>query len=423
MKPYYSHDGNQIFNGHVLDVLRDMEPESVQTVVTSPPYWGLRDYGLEPQIWDELPSGECEYDWEQEATGAENRVINAPLEHKWGNKLPHSKEEKRTPEELMKSHNLTRVGQNNSAFKWDEKTPSSSGQFCIHCNAWRGSLGLEPTPELYIQHMVQVFSAVKRVLRKDGTLWLNLGDSYAGGGRGFGYGGKQDTNKGCEDMPKSIIPSGLKPKDLCMIPARVALALQAEGWWLRSQIPWLKKSAMPESVTDRPSTAVEYVYLFSKSQKYFYDNEAVRVPHTRLWNDNIGGNLSTGKHKLHGKYVEQERKTPLPNPSGRNRRNSDWFFESWQGLYSEPDPLAFVVNPQSFKEAHFATFSTKLVEPCILAGTSEKGCCPECGAPWVRVVEKNIQNNPIRQGDTGDRIAGPMARPGLNVAKWASLKL
>ncbi|MBC8395049.1 MAG: site-specific DNA-methyltransferase, partial [Deltaproteobacteria bacterium] len=148
--------------------------------------------------------------------------------------------------------------------------------FCQLCGAWRGCLGLEPTPEFFIQHMVQVFREIRRVLRSDGTLWLNLGDSYAGGGRGFGYGGKQDTNKGCEDVPRSIVPDGLKPKDLCGIPWRVALALQNDGWWLRSDIIWHKPNPMPESVTDRPTKAHEYIFLLTKSAKYFYDADAIK---------------------------------------------------------------------------------------------------------------------------------------------------
>jgi len=159
---------------------------------------------------------------------------------------------------------------------------------------------------------------------------------------------------------------------------------------------------MPESVTDRPSTAVEYVYLLSKSAKYFWDAESIRQPHADTnrpngfkGKDGIGPRhdnqgWSTGKVSLdkHREY----------NPSGRNFRNSDPFFASWQGLWIEDEAMALVVNPKGYSEAHFATFPEGLVTPLIKAGTSEKGCCPECREPWVRVVEKgepvNRKDNP-----------------------------
>ena len=215
--------------GHVLDVLRVMPEASVHCCVTSPPYWGLRSYaGAQEQIWDGAEG--CEHQW-----SAEGR------RHQGGGN----------------GGGAATVGRDQSAR--DEVKEIRTGRFCDGCGAWRGGLGLEPSPLLYIEHMVQVFREVWRVLRPDGTLWLNLGDSYCG------KGGTQTAYKG-----------GLKEKDLVGMPWRVAFALQADGWWLRSDVVWSKPNPMPESVTDRPTKAHEYIFLLTKSERYFYDADAVR---------------------------------------------------------------------------------------------------------------------------------------------------
>ena len=246
-----------------------------------------------------------------------------------------------------------------------------------------GQLGLEKSPEEYVENMVRVFREVGRVLRDDGTLWLNLGDSYAGsGGAGGDYneGGLragQPKYKSQFKIDRSKRNSSrwggdrkvasLKPKDLIGIPWRVAFALQADGWYLRSDIIWHKPNPMPESVTDRPTKAHEYVFLLSKNSRYFYDMDAVREPHSReWWTETVGekympegvGRNDRGKREGNG------------TPAGRNRRTV------WS-IATAPTPYA-----------HFATYPPALVEPCIKAGTSERGCCPVCGAPWERVTER-----------------------------------
>jgi len=261
-----------------------LKDECVQCVVTSPPYWGLRDYGVEGQI------------------------------------------------------------------------------------------GLERTPEEYVSTMVDVFREVWRVLKGDGTLWLNLGDSYAGS-----WGNYQPTGKGGQRHketerfdrkaysdttfrpPTSIPGPGLKPKDLCGIPWRVAFALQADGWYLRSDIIWHKPNPMPESIKDRPTKSHEYLFLFTKSARYYYDADAIKEnsvdpldrPGRRLARPGIdmqGGNQGTGTIPFNG--------------SKRNKR-SVWT------IPTEPTPYA-----------HFATFPSKLVEPCILAGSREYDTVldPFCGS-------------------------------------------
>lgn len=310
--------------------------------------WGLRDYGLEPLVWGGNPDG-CP------------SVV---------------------PGEVAGDHEF-----------FDD--------LCRHspCNAWCGSLGLEPTPELFVEHIVEVFRAVKRVLRNDGVCWVNMGDCYAGGPNGRSAADVKalgNDDRTFRDKPFGTAGSGLKPKDLCMMPARVALALQADGWWLRSMMPWVKRNSMPESVTDRPASAIEYMFLLSKSARYFFDIEAVRQPMAPE---------SAGRYAYDFGGAKNEHLKAGDNPraivgareptTGRNPRNTDLFYESLAnpyGLISNGDgePLALDVNPAPYPEAHFATFPPALVVPLIKAGTSEKGCCPECGAPWRRETEQSV---------------------------------
>jgi DNA modification methylase len=241
-----------ILQGHVLDVIRQIPDESVHCVVTSPPYWGLRNYGTEPQVWPgEQPP--CEV-------------------HDWGAALPR-RSRKSTDVVDGESKQATNVGAIHDL-------PTS--EFCRRCNAWRGELGLEPTPELYVKHIVEIFREVRRVLRKDGTLWLNLGDSYAGsncGSNDYRPEGASLSKSGSKYRgQKPGLPTGLKPKDLVGIPWMVAFALRADGWWLRCDIIWHKPNPMPESVTDRPTKSHEYIFLLTKSDKYFYDAEAIYEP-------------------------------------------------------------------------------------------------------------------------------------------------
>lgn len=467
IKPYYQDSKVTILNGHVITELRSLPDESVHCCVLSPPYWGLRDYGLEPQVWDD-PGG-CEHEWH------------------------------------IKQHNDTRgiegsnlVGRN--PYTQGEARLNYQEGFCQKCQAWLGSLGLEPTPELYIQHLVQVFREIWRVLRKDGTLWLNLGDSYWGGKGQSGHGNpeyqQERFDKGISfNVPASHVAGQgktrpqdgkhptLKPKDLCMIPARVALALQADGWWLRRDIIWNKPNPMPESVNGwrwerhrvkvghgkateykpagwdtreashdkidgnyqdrqheakyedcpgcpkcnpndglvlckgawRPTSSHEYVFLLTKSDTYFCDAEAVREPPQRTaavnWKDRDikkYGDKMDKRFEEQGTYKDWNKYKTTGIVTTRNLRSvwtieddslANWF--QWYANQPEAQILyeryaeqmqnksdVWTIATQPFPGAHFATFPEKLASICIRAGSSEKGCCPECGAPWVRVVEK-----------------------------------
>ena len=296
--------------------------ESVHCIVTSPPYWGLRDYGLASSTWG--GQAECGHVWGELQPGDPR-----------GGSGPNAKEA------WIDGGDGTGHGR---------KTPR--GRFCDRCGAWLGCLGLEPSIELYVQHIVECLREALRVLREDGTCWLNIGDSY-----GIGRNKRQ---------------SGLKPKDLCMIPHRVALALQADGWYVRSDIVWAKTNPMPESVLDRPTRAHEYIFLLTKSERYWYAADAVREPHTALGRK--AGNksriyvdrdpLHAATHKLHP--GEENSFHPL----GRNLR------DVWS------------IGADPYHGAHFATFPRELARRCILAGCPRGGIVldPFAGSGTVGVV-------------------------------------
>ena len=307
----------------VRETLRSLPEASVHTIITSPPYWGLRDYG----------TGDAQ-------------------------------------------------------------------------------IGLEETPEEFVRALVEVFTEAKRVLRPDGTLWVNLGDSYSDVGRNSQTRRKDASGvlrpvemKECErcgepfegglgrrfcsafcggsdNSKRAGREGGLKHKDLVGIPWRFALALQAEGWYLRADVIWSKPNPMPESVTDRPTKAHEYVFLFAHPDsggRYFYDAEAVKEKPAGYFRE--GGTAPTRDGlTTHGRGSNTLHQM---SPTGRNKRSV------WN------------VNPKPYLGSHFAVWPPDLVEPMIRAGTSERGCCPTCGKPWERIVERN---NPSKwAADDDDR--------------------
>lgn len=247
-----------------------------------------------------------------------------------------------------------------------------------------GEIGSEGSPEAYVASLLAVFQEIWRVLREDGTCWLNLGDSYANDGKWGGEtGGKQaylpDADRKRNGREKRI--TGLKPKELVGIPWRVAFALQAAGWYLRSDIIWSKPNPMPESVLDRPTRSHEYIFLLTKRPRYYYDAEAVRetaIGADRVRADRFGGNkhgASTTKHSDGSVFV---------NATGRNRRS------------------VWTITPKPYRGAHFATFPPELVEPCLLAGSSPE-VCVACGAPYQRQIEKGGPKLDQQQACGGDQ--------------------
>ena len=336
----------RIMVGGALSQLAKLPDASLHCVVTSPPYWGLRSY-----------KGDT---WEGGDPGCDHM--------------------RPTPSQ----HTSTLTG--GPAPNASNRMEGWPGGVCGKCGGRRTGvmIGLEPTFAEHLDNLVAVFREVRRVLRSDGSLWLNYGDAYAANMKGSGgknaYSAAKMSKGAFRDKPVAM-DHGLKPKDLMMMPARVAIALQADGWWLRSEIIWHKPNPMPESATDRPTSAHEKLFLLSKSARYFYDAEAVRVQ---------GGN---GWHGDFGARSPERRDTPGlgaengdARPSGSNLRNV------WK------------IATHAYSEAHFATFPPALVEPCIKAGTSAHGVCGECGAPWVREVEKKFK--PQREGDSRAHISG-----------------
>ena len=224
-----------------------------------------------------------------------------------------------------------------------------------------GQLGLEPTPEEYVANMVAVFREVRRVLKDDGTLWLNLGDSYAATGKsGGGDQGRRWEDHGADtEGPRggkwSPAPPGLKPKDLVGIPWRVAFALQADGWWLRSDIIWAKPNPMPESITDRPTKAHEYIFLLSKSARYYYDADALRSPYKPETFDRYSypmQNTAPQARQPDGNMSQRgKNRTKGPNELGCNIRT------------------VWTIATQPYPDAHFATFPEEIPRRCIKAGS------------------------------------------------------
>jgi DNA modification methylase len=308
-----------IHHGDCRTILPTLPPESVHCVVTSPPYWGLRDYGVE------------------------------------------------------------------------------------------GQLGLEPTPEAYVAAMVDVFRAVRRVLRDDGVMFVNMGDSYGAGGGNY-FAGLPKAATACDGAPRSVantarargdlgereLSTGLKPKDLVGMPWRLAFALQADGWYLRADIIWAKPNPMPESVTDRPTKAHEYIFLLTKAARYFYDADAVREPLQE-------SSLDRGYAYRDPEYVSAK----MLAADATVRAKSDWHGKRYIPVGRNLRSV-WTIPSAPFPDAHFATFPPALASRCIQAGTSERGCCAACGAPWERkvAVEFIKRRNSQARGRSG--AGGPL---------------
>lgn len=272
--------------------------------------------------------------------------------------------------------------------------------------AWRGSLGNEPTIDMYIAHLVLCLREWWRVLRNDGVLFCNLGDSYNGSG---GAGGDYNAGGIKDGQPKfkGNKVAGLKPKDLCMVPQRFALAAQADGWYVRQEIIWAKGvsflpdyagSCMPESVQDRPVRGHEQVWMLTKRAKYFWDQEAVKEESAGKLPYGDKENFKQNSESAQGKHG----KTSMFS-GGSREEYIEKYYNSGRSIRS-----VWVINPSSYPGSHYAVFPEKLVEPMVKAATSAHGVCPNCGSPWTRVVERSGSNWEDR------KASGAPMRYGMN---------
>lgn len=306
----------KILVGDVRQRLSDIADGSVQCCVTSPPYWGLRDYGT--GSWDGGDAN-CDHQGKPMATKANiNRNCGT------GNDVKNA-----TAREFYKD-------------------------VCGKCGAIRvdNQIGLEQTPQEYVDEMVGVFREVWRVLADDGVLWLNIGDSYSGSGKvPAGNLGSNHNERHMEHKHSAIVPAGLKPKDLVGIPWRLAFALQADGWYLRQDIIWAKPNPMPESVTDRCTKAHEYVFMLTKSARYYFDNVAIKEPSVSYAND---------KRADKGRFVYDVK---FDGTQGTGNQA----FVTINETRNKRD--VWTISTKPFKGAHFAVMPEALVEPCVLASS------------------------------------------------------
>lgn len=337
MNPVFNEHGVSIWHGDALAVLREMPDESVNCCVTSPPYWGLRDYGTGTWEGGDPECGHTNLHGVQGASG------------------------QRADRTFTGSQNYYR-------------------DMCRKCGAVRvdQQLGLEKTPEEYVGRVVEILSEVRRVLRNNGTLWMNMGDGYANDGKWGGTtGGKHVAGLHGTAVGRSKRSTGLKPKDLIGMPWRLAFALQEAGWYLRQDIIWSKPNPMPESVSDRCTKAHEYLFLLSKSPRYYFDQDAIAEDVTgnaHARGDGVnkkikmpdGWDTGTGGHgSFHREGREKGKTRPRQNPS---------FSAAVNELVDKRNKRSvWTVPTEPCPEAHFATFPTELIKPCILAG------CPAGG--------------------------------------------
>ena len=334
MKPYCEHAGITIYHGDALSVLKELPGELIQCCITSPPYWGLRSYLPDEVIIRENLSKEKRNIVEKELTlfgfiHEETKIMNTYLK-------------KEIPEHLQKYFEPA-------------------------------ELGLDKTPEEYVQKLVDIFREIRRVLKSNGTLWLNLGDSYSAGGRGCNERNNSFLGKGTAIAQSlgSKNTLGYKPKNLIGIPWLVAFALQADGWYLRQDIIWSKPNPIPESVTDRCTKSHEYIFLMAKNQKYYYDAEAIKEK-TVTQDNNIRNPKTTKLNKVLGR----SKMSGLTNNNYENRnKRSVWF-----------------VATAPYPEAHFAAFPPNLIKPMILAGCPVSGTVldPFLGSGTTAYVAKEL---------------------------------
>nr|BDD45328.1 hypothetical protein 6 [Elusimicrobiota bacterium] len=341
---------NKIINGNALDVLKTIPDESVDCVVTSPPYWALRDYQTSHLIWDGDPN--CQHDFSNET-----QIGDIRFRGKQANVYSNA---------------------NPEIYVGDGK-----GSICSKCGAWQGELGLEPDFNLYIKHLNDIFIEVHRILKKTGTCWVNLGDTYGGSGQGWGKQGKTRGRNSIDTRPVDIMctdkPPSYKimPKCLLLIPCRFAIEMCNRDWILRNTIIWQKNNCMPSSVKDRFTVDFEYMFFFAKSKKYYFKQQVedfagstfvrIQANNSAIKAEQYAGLSNDNKQR----FSERVKSGEL---AGRNKR------------------CVWKISTQSFTGAHFATFPEELIITPIKAGCPENGIVldPFAGAGTTCMVAKKL---------------------------------
>ena len=403
----------RILHGDCREVLPTLAAASVQCVVTSPPYWGLREYGT--ATW-----------------------------HGGNITCDHAVSEIRT------DLGLAALGER---YRGGGKKQTEVGKLyargeCPKCGALRidRQIGLERTPDAYVAALVDVFHEVHRVLRDDGTVWLNIGDCYATGAGAVGDhpgGGEQGArcadNRGTHTaensdkaaprlrqigpmtQPNRMHLPGMKPKDLLLMPSRVALALQADGWWVRSDIIWHKPNPMPESVTDRPTSAHEHVFLLAKAERYFFDAEAVKEQ--SVTNDPRRPYGSQGAWQMDGRPVEQRHGGELRAPANRKRGEFSGKTNAMQFTETRNIRNVWTIATNPYPEAHFATFPPELAERCIKAGsrTGDTILDPFAGAFTTGLVADRLRRDAVGIELNGEYVAMAQARIERDAGMFAEI--
>jgi len=409
-----------------MDALNYIKEEVIDCIVFSPPYWGLRDYGLEATtVW----GGDNGCDHLFTMKGAPPR--------------------KRNPSDV-KDQSSIEASRRGEASTWDSDKIVSN--FCNKCNAWKGQLGMEPHPQMFIDHMTDICMKMYPLLKKTGSMYINIGDTYYTRSGTPGYGWDRPSRKEMaklhqyQSTMKSNRSNWLQPKQKLLIPHRLAISLQNNGWIVRNDIVWHKLNSMPSSVKDRRSNTFEYIFHFVKKRKYYYDLDSIRIPHITS-KKNTKSSVKTTKHdlavnrvgnlsytdSLHKKAYNPKGKNPGDIITKRVYANIEHFTKKGSGGHyayggldsqngSHNHPLGknpgdiLKINTQPFTGAHFAVFPPKLIEPLIKSSCPEGGIVldPFLGSGTTMMVARNlcrqcigIEINPEYVEIAKKRVFGP----------------